>query len=282
MTSSIRELRARLQSAVDGLPLDDLTEAREHLRHVVLPRLEHLTLSTANPLLHKAIAALHQAGIELDNGRLHAHETHRVTRDYMHSCLGAAEEDGRTYRYVEPAVHAPPFRSVGETSPVVLPRRQPAPWVTDDRSTWPGRVDESLVPQDFKFEDDERVIANWLARLYPYRVAPIPRRNSPRTADSAVNGYTVEFKTLCPSPQLPRHEAKHIGRAIAKMQRDEPGGAGQGNNIIIDASRSGLSREEALTGLKDYLTRFPERVERLARVRILGNDYEIDWNRTRG
>ncbi|SDM66613.1 hypothetical protein [Allokutzneria albata] len=280
MVSSIGELRARLQAAVDELPLDDLTAAREHLRGVVLPRLHHLARSSSNPRLHEALAALNRAGVELDSGRRHAHETHRVTRDYMHSLLSAPQDD-RTYRFTEHAVHAPPTRPVAETSPVVSPRRQPAPWVTDNPRTWPGRVDEGQVGRRFAFNDDERSIARWLARLYPYRIAPIPRTDG-RTADSAVNGYTVEFKTLRISPEAPRHGPENIGRTIKKMQRDRRGGLGQGNNIIIDASRVTLSKEQALQGLNDYLGSFPDRAERLVRVRILGADYEIDWNRTRG
>ena len=280
MVSSIGDLRARLQAAVDDLPLDDLTEAREHLRGVVLPRLEYLARTSSTPQLRDALVALNRAGVELDSGRRHAHETHRVTRDYMHSLLSAPQDD-RSYRYTEHAVHALPVRPIAETSPVVSPRRQPAPWVTSDRATWPGRVDEAQVEQKFKFTDNERSIAHWLARLYPYRIAPIPRRNG-RTADSAVDGYTVEFKTLRISADAPRHGPENIGRTIKKMQRDKRGGFGQSNNIIIDASRVNLSREQALQGLNDYLSNFPDRAERLVRVRILGADYEIDWNRTRG
>ncbi|MCP3802314.1 hypothetical protein NLX83_23875 [Allokutzneria sp. A3M-2-11 16] len=286
MTSSIGDLQARLQAAVDDLPLDSLTEAREHLRGVVLPRLHHLARTSSNPQLREALAAVNRAGVELDSGRRHAHETHRVTRDYMHACLGApTRDDDRSYRYIEHAVHAPPMRPISETAPAVSPRRQPAPWVTDDPKTWPGRVDESLVPQRFHFSAPERVIAHRVARLDPHRIAPLPRAGG-RTADAAVDGYAVEFKTLQPHSGT-QHGPHHIGRVIRRMQHDsrqstDPLVYGQGNNIVIDVSPVGLSREKALQGLNDYLRDQPELTERLARVRIMGTDYDIDWNRTRG
>jgi hypothetical protein len=147
-------------------------------------------------------------------------------------------------------------------SPQSLP-----PGVTDDPATWPGRIVQDHLDPRFHFSSEEEAIAKRLAQHSPGDIEPIPR-GADRTADALVNGKPVEFKTV----QVEDPDSATIKGKLT----DATSGGGQSDDVIIDARASNLTQGEAVKGLARYLN-VPGNADKVVRVRIWGNDFDLDW-----
>ncbi|MEU6270197.1 hypothetical protein [Saccharopolyspora shandongensis] len=178
-----------------------------------------------------------------------------------------------------PALPAPTPQPQAPTStydslpkPVVTaPKPLPA-GVTDDPTTWPGSIEDNGVSGEEIFSPDEFSIAKRLAQTGD-TVRRLPPQDNGRTADAAVNGEVVEFKTLQQKDgQVPTR------KTVKKMIRKSQSGEGQSPDVIIDARKTDLSAENAASGLKAYLNA-PENSNKLTRIRVWGRIFDFDWRR---
>jgi Contact-dependent growth inhibition CdiA C-terminal domain len=86
-----------------------------------------------------------------------------------------------------------------------------------------------------------------------------------RRPDAAVDGTGTEFKSLDPGAS-----DKTVKAALTSAK-------GQAGRAVVDGRDSGLSRDEAEQGLRRFLgTPYADRLEA---IRILGDDYDLNWKR---
>jgi hypothetical protein len=86
-----------------------------------------------------------------------------------------------------------------------------------------------------------------------------------RKPDALVDGTKTEFKSLDP------------GASNTTVKAALNAAKGQAADAVIDARDSGLSREEAERGMERFLG--SKYGHRLDAIRIIGDDYDIDWKR---
>jgi hypothetical protein len=86
-----------------------------------------------------------------------------------------------------------------------------------------------------------------------------------RRPDAAVDGIGTEFKSLDPGAS-----DKTVKAALTSAK-------GQARQAVVDGRDSGLSREQADRGMRRFLgTPYADRLEA---IRIVGDDYDLDWKR---
>jgi hypothetical protein len=88
-----------------------------------------------------------------------------------------------------------------------------------------------------------------------------------RTADARVNGISVEFKSLDPG----------AGDRTVKAALNSA--KGQARHAVIDARDSGLTEDQAHRGIRRFSG--TPHGNRLDAVLVIGENYTIDWKRTR-
>jgi Contact-dependent growth inhibition CdiA C-terminal domain len=125
-----------------------------------------------------------------------------------------------------------------------------------------GVVDERAK----KFSPAERRIADYLAAggLTVISVSEGFGIHG-RTPDACANGVPVEFKTLDP------------GASDRTVKAALNSAKGQARNAVIDARGSGLTEDQADTGIRRFAG--TPHGDRLDAVLIIGDDYIIDWKR---
>jgi Contact-dependent growth inhibition CdiA C-terminal domain len=149
----------------------------------------------------------------------------------------------------------------------VQPASERAEWrnALDERAVdrvGPGLVDERAK----KFSQAERRIADYLA-AGGLAVASVSEGFGihGRTPDACADGVPVEFKSLDP------------GASDRTVKAALNSAKGQARNTVIDARGSGLTEDQADTGMRRF-TGTPHG-DRLDAVLIVGDDYIIDWKR---
>jgi hypothetical protein len=126
----------------------------------------------------------------------------------------------------------------------------------------PGIVDERAST----FSPEERRIADLLAGEGAAVVAVHDGYGKEgRKPDALVEGTPTEFKSLNP------------GASNTTVKGRLNDAKGQARDAVIDARDSGLSREEAEHGMERFLgSKYGHRIDA---IRIVGDDYDIDWKR---
>ncbi|PKW16014.1 hypothetical protein [Saccharopolyspora spinosa] len=155
----------------------------------------------------------------------------------------------------------------------LISKPQPLPAeVTDDPATWPGRIEDSGTTDEQRFSADEASVAKRLAQTGRNIVRRLPTSDR-RTADATVNGHAVEFKTLQQKDgKIPTR------KTVKKMLRNSQKNGGQSSDVIIDARRTGLTQDDAVSGLKAFVNA-PGNESKLTRVRIWGKNFDFNWRR---
>lgn len=126
----------------------------------------------------------------------------------------------------------------------------------------PGIVDERAS----RFFPRERRIADYLANEGAAVVAIHDGYGKDgRKPDARVDDTETEFKSLDP------------GADNSRVKAQLNAAKGQARDALIDARNSGLSREEAELGMERFLG--SKYGHRLDAIRIIGDDYDIDWKR---
>jgi hypothetical protein len=126
----------------------------------------------------------------------------------------------------------------------------------------PGIVDERAST----FSPQERRIADLLAGEGAAVVAVHDGYGKEgRKPDALVDDTPTEFKSLDP------------GASNTTVKGRLNDAKGQARDAVIDARDSGLSREEAEHGMERFLgSKYGHRIDA---IRIVGDDYDIDWKR---
>jgi hypothetical protein len=125
-----------------------------------------------------------------------------------------------------------------------------------------GIVDERAS----RFSPQERRIADYLAKEGAAVVAVHDGYGRDgRKPDSLVDDTETEFKSLDPG----------AGNTRVKAQLNDA--KGQARDALLDARNSGLRKEEAELGMERFLG--SKYGHRLDAIRIIGDDYDINWKR---
>jgi hypothetical protein len=126
----------------------------------------------------------------------------------------------------------------------------------------PGVVDERAS----RFTPRERQLADYLAGEGRAVVAVHDGGGAMgRRPDATVDGAPTEFKSLDP------------GASNTTVKGALNSGKGQALRVIVDSRGSGLAAEEAERGLRRFLG--SPYGGRLNEIRIIGDGYEMNWNR---
>jgi hypothetical protein len=126
----------------------------------------------------------------------------------------------------------------------------------------PGVVDERAS----RFQPRERWLADYLAREGRSVVAIHDGYGrAGRKPDATVDGVWTEFKSLDPGAS-----DRTVKAALTSAK-------GQARHAIIDGRGSGLDRAEADLGVRRFLgTPFGNRLDA---IRIVGDDFDLNWKR---
>jgi hypothetical protein len=115
--------------------------------------------------------------------------------------------------------------------------------------------------------DRERPLAEYLATRgnQVVALAEPANVNGVRNADALVDGVRTELKKLDGS----------VSKTIKNQVNKSKSGTGQAPNIIIDARGTGMTKEEALRGLKRALGGANEKVTKVTSIRVVGDGFDV-------
>lgn len=175
--------------------------------------------------------------------------TRRECYEALRDSTGADETDGfRPWMTAQPAIERPEWRALvtaGDVDQVGL-----------------GVIDERAK----EFSSAERRIAVFIAIDGPAVVSVSEGYGvHGRTPDAHIDGVPVEFKSL---------DAGATDRTVKAALNSAKG---QARHAIIDARGSGLAEGDAQLGIRRFSG--TPHGDRLDAVRIIGDDYDIDWKR---
>jgi hypothetical protein len=126
----------------------------------------------------------------------------------------------------------------------------------------PGVVDERAS----RFLPRERKLADFLASEGRSVVAIHDGYGrGGRKPDASVDGVWTEFKSLDP------------GASDRTVKSALNSGKGQARQVVIDGRESGLERAEADHGMRRFLG--TPHANRLDAIRIVGDDFDLNWKR---
>jgi hypothetical protein len=208
---------------------------------------------------------------------------------YTNSDAGDGDPDGRPRhgptdrRGDEPATRDPPETRLRQEcrdelySACELGRSRPwtAAQAATERPEWQSALDDGAVDRvglgvvderAKKFSPAERRIAEYLAEggLAVVSVSEGFGTRG-RTPDACVDDVPVEFKSLDP------------GASDRTVKAALNSAKGQACNAFIDARGSGLTEDQARTGIRRFSG--TPHGDRLDAILIIGDEYIIDWKR---
>ncbi|GAA4082518.1 polymorphic toxin-type HINT domain-containing protein [Actinomadura miaoliensis] len=128
-----------------------------------------------------------------------------------------------------------------------------------------GIIDES----EKGFDDDERKIAEKLAeegKIVKAKEERAQRGETGRTGDSEVDGVPTEFKTLRGDKKNPTPNHNTVKRTLDSA-------TGQAQHSVLNAQGSGMSRDQAMKGIRRYLGQ-PHANQKS--IRVFGDGWEIN------